>query len=71
MIDGVDGARLRIRQSVELGGRRERQRIRGVLQLRLQAHEARAVKRKNRNADHDHEHDRHVGQNQAAGVVPE
>ena len=71
IVDGIDGAGLGIRQTVELRGAGERERIRAVLQLGLQAHVAGAVERQHRYADDHDEHDGHVRQNHAACVAPE
>jgi hypothetical protein len=59
------------RRPVKFGRASERQCIRSILELRLQAHVSGAVERKNGNADDDDQHQRHIGKNDAVGVAPE
>ncbi len=61
---------LRVGHAVELGRAGECKRIRPVLQLRLQAHVARAVESQHGHAHDHHQHERDIGQDYPLGVAP-
>src|SRR5262249_26600816 len=76
-VELVSKRSMAVRARVSASGKRSSsaapasQRICAILQLRLQAHQPRAVEGQHRQADDHDQHDRHVGQDNSAGIVPE